>query len=319
MTLRRFLAGRRKYKAKDRMSDKSAIEWTDATWVTITGCSRVSEGCRHCYAERLTGTRLSHNAKYAGLTRLSGREHKWTGQIRLHEDELLKPLSWRKPRRIFVNSMSDTFHEKVPFEFVDKIFRVMSLSWRHHFQILTKRPERMAEYLNEDRPNHKRIGWSANETPPRPIKWPLPNVWLGTSVEDQATADERIPHLLRCPAAVRFLSCEPLLGPIDFRKVPGFNLAGQAGVDLLRNLWVIVGGESGPGARPMRPDWARSLRDQCQAAGVPFFFKQMGARPVGVRVRDQRGHDWEGNDDLRKREFPPEPNTGVTPALEGME
>jgi protein gp37 len=281
------------------VSDKSKIEWTDSTWNPVTGCSRVSEGCRNCYAERLAGTRLAQTPRYEGLTRISGGEPKWTGEVRLHEDVLFKPLSWKRPRRIFVNSMGDTFHEKVPFEFIDRMFAVMALCPQHTFQVLTKRPERMAEFLLT---RETTVGeWAVatgvlhygekrfREMAFKELRWiaegksVAPNVWLGTSVENQEEADRRIPHLLNCPAAVRFLSCEPLLGPVDSRAyletITLFKGDGGRGYragrkDVGRIHWVIVGGESGPGARPMEPEWAISLRRQCLSAGVPFFFKQ---------------------------------------------
>lgn len=222
--------------------------------------------------------------------------------VQLMRDRLRTPLGWKQPRTVFVNSVSDLFHVHVPFDFVDQVFAIMALTPRHTYQILTKRPERMAQYLNERWLSNG--GFNRSEVisgrmcdadgmvktitrlKPRGA-WPLPNVWLGTSVEDQATADARIPDLLNCPAVVRFLSCEPLLGPIVIDDAPrpfrGFmQMLRQAGVllnDPPQNEginWVIVGGESGEHARPMHPDWAKSLRDQCKDAGVPFFFKQWG-------------------------------------------
>lgn len=294
----------------------TSIEWTDATWNPVAGCSLVSPGCTNCYAMRMAARlEAMGQPKYVGLTRKVNGHHVWTGKVTTDDAALMQPLSWRKPRRVFVNSMSDLFHEAVPFEFVDRVFAVMALTPQHTYQILTKRPERMAEYL-EDRDVVKRIfGPAISFLAARDVniefeawvgsicskkesyKWPLPNVWLGTSVEDQSRADERIPHLLRCPAVVRFLSVEPMLGPIDLTRLePG---KGMDGLDCLRGgwhqgdgriyeqhstptgehgsiSWVIVGGESGPGARPMHPQWARDIRDQCQAAGVPYFFKQWG-------------------------------------------
>lgn len=219
------------------MSQYSTIEWTDATWNPVTGCSPVSSGCSNCFAAQLAATRLKHLPAYEGLATVNSRgQGVFNGTIKLHEDRLLDPLKWRKPRRIFVNSMSDLFHESVPFEFIDRVFAVMALCPQHTFQILTKRPERMAEYLNRpamtsllaravangpiqfwERGSHL-YHYEFDLTPSGFSwcgQWPLPNVWLGTSVENQAAADERIPHLLRCPAAVRFLSCEPLLGEVD--------------------------------------------------------------------------------------------------------
>lgn len=307
---------------------KSSIEWTDETWNPVSGCTRVSAGCDNCYAVKMT-KRLDAmgQEKYSGLVNL-GKGH-FNGIVKCHEDTLTIPLKAKKPRRYFVNSMSDLFHKEVPLEFIDTVFAVMALCPQHTFQILTKRPERMAEYLSfVDPGGFREVVWAnalRHLRDPEPFRsttsavpWPLPNVWLGTSVEDQATADERIPHLLRCPAAVRFLSCEPLLGPVDLsRWLCGANPEGRplgycvlcgspkgfpesheshdnawpsclnpeciaaheakASVSFKRSLhWVIVGGESGPGARPMHPNWARSLRDQCVAAQVPFFFKQWG-------------------------------------------
>lgn len=244
----------------------------------------------------------------------------WNNQIALIPEALTIPIKWTKPRRIFVNSMTDLFHEQVPFDYIDKVFAVMALCPQHVFQVLTKRPERMAEYLGSG--SKLKIGpgvwndvawamadivlsfpvdegcrrWAAGANPYGPIDtgeaWPLPNVWLGTSTEDQKTADERIPHLLKCPAAVRFLSCEPLLGPVDLGTIPIMHMGQSTDVNILKSSfmtpsggavvrapmihWVIAGGESGHEARPMHPDWARELRDQCQAAGVAFHYKQWG-------------------------------------------
>lgn len=283
------------------MGDKTGIEWTDATWNPIRGCSRVSEGCRNCYAETVAGRFSKPGLPYEGLIARGGQ---WNGKVRLLPEMLAQPYRWVKPRRIFVNSMSDLFHESVPFEFIASVFAVMGVTTRHTYQILTKRPERMLaffEWLGEDdRYDDDRImdHWpeGLDWTPSRngrggydncgPL-WPYENVWLGVSVEDQATADARIPLLLEAPAAVRWISAEPLLGPVDIawalghRKgmVAGFQHRGRfaPGFELLRPLdWVVVGGESGSNARPMHPDWARSMRDQCAAEGVAFLFKQWG-------------------------------------------
>jgi len=259
------------------MSEKSNIAWTDASWNPVTGCSHVSEGCRNCYAETLS-------------LRFGWSKKPWTAQnaaenVVLHPDRLEAPLHWRKPRRIFVNSMSDLFHEEVPQDFIASVFVVMERARHHTFQILTKRAERMREAVS---------------LPHRDSRWPLPNIWLGLSCEDQATADQRIPLLLDTPAAVRFVSCEPLLAPIDLTRIvlpndgyahrfpPEVDALNRAHVDGLgfeRGIkqgldWVIVGGESGPGFRPMSLDWARSIREQCRAAGVAYFGKQnSGPRP----------------------------------------
>ena len=233
------------------MGNKSGIEWTDATWNPVTGCSKVSAGCKHCYAER-DWARLSANPK----TVYYGR--KFT-DVRCHPERLWEnsPGRWEKPRRVFVNSMSDLFHPDVPFEFIDDVFEFINCSPMHIFQILTKRPERMLEYF-------ARYGTLIAD---------MDHVWLGVSVEDQAAADERIPLLLESPAAVRWISAEPLLGPVDLSN----HLACMCGMCGGEHLdWVVVGGESGPKARPMHPQWARDLRDQCAAASVPFLFKQWG-------------------------------------------
>jgi protein gp37 len=257
------------------------IEWTDETWNPVTGCTKVSQGCRACYAERLApkvfaGQRVPD---MGGDDPYASRPRVFT-DVRCHPERLDAPLHWKKPRRIFVNSMSDLFHEDVPDEFIDKIFAVMARCPQHTFQVLTKRPKRMLEYL----------GWPFrpasilqidHEAPPDLAtgRWPLPNVWLGVSVEDQETADERIPLLLQTPAAVRFISAEPLLGPIDLDGwLPGLFEWKHERAML---GWVIAGGESGPKARPSHPDWFRSLRDQCAAAGVPYFFKQWGEHLAG--------------------------------------
>ncbi|MFZ1430585.1 MAG: phage Gp37/Gp68 family protein [Geminicoccaceae bacterium] len=309
------------------MGDRTGIEWTDASWNPLRGCSRVSEGCRHCYAETVAARFSGPGQPYEGLakrvTRPDGTsEARWTGEVELVEHMLEQPLRWKRPRRIFVNSMSDLFHESVPDEWIDEIFAVMACAPQHVFQVLSKRPERMLAYLTDPDLLERidcMIGYLADrhsdplarrttdlratapylsgDDPP----WPLPNVWLGVSVEDQATADERIPVLLDTPAAVRWISAEPLLGPVDLCSTKGGTLwmGGQRGcggthrgigsADCPREPhhhhddrckpgldWVVTGGESGTGARPMHPDWARSLRDQCTAAGVPFLFKQNG-------------------------------------------
>lgn len=242
----------------------TAIEWTDAVWNPVTGCSKVSEGCRNCYAFALHDMR--HKAYLEGK-KLPAQYAKPFSEIQLFPDRLEQPLRWKKPRRIFVNSMSDLFHESVPDDFIEKVFKIMCVADRHTYQVLTKRPDRMQWWFQH-------YAWNLTHTP---------HIWLGTSVENQKAADERIPLLLQTPAAVRFLSCEPLLGPVDLTNYLPYQYQAtdewgsftdvyeQPGVD-----WIIVGGESGPGARPMHPDWVRSLRDQCQATGVSFFFKQWG-------------------------------------------
>ena len=250
------------------MGDKSAIEWTDATWNPVTGCSKVSPGCDNCYAIRETN-RHRNLPNYAGLTKKvvswnTRTTLDWTGEVRCHPELLDLPLRWKTPRRIFVCSMSDLFHDKVPWEFLCQVFDMMALARQHTFQVLTKRPGRMAYFAEKVWPRYGR------GTPSMYMgEWP-PNVWAGTSVESQRYAP-RLDCLARVPARVRFVSVEPMLGPVDLQNWLGCDAEDR---DCLQ--WVICGGESGPGARPMHPEWARSLRDQCQRAGVPFFFKQNG-------------------------------------------
>ena len=339
------------------MSQNTSIEWTDSTWNPIRGCTRVSEGCRNCYAERVAARFSGPGQPYEGLA-MRGPA-RWTGKVALVESALTDPLRWRKPRKCFVNSMSDLFHESVPDEWIDRIFAVMALAPHITFQVLTKRPERMADYcdgLTCLRGAHRLAAAVRAAATPRSQGHslnvirrllheggagavPLPNVWLGVSVEDQATADARIPLLLQTPAAVRSVSAEPLLGPVDFgavRMTHGgrenvlrgdvSNFARRNGIDRLNSVdWLIVGGESGPGARPCDVEWVRSIVRQCRAAGVACFVKQLGARPVGdgcacsaeegnegahllecyLRLRSRNGGDpAEWPEDLRVREFP---------------
>lgn len=270
------------------MADSSKIEWCDATWNCVTGCTKVSQGCKHCYAER-DWKRLSANP----ATSYYGRAF---ADVRCHPERLAQPLHWKKRRRIFVNSMSDLFHESVPDAFIERVWATMTHAKQHIFQILTKRPTRMQSVVKDLSDINGR---------------PLPNVWLGVSAENQAAADERIPLLLETPAGVRFVSIEPMLGDIRLgsflqrapsaafadgritRDMPAWTRIGATAID-----WVICGGESGPHARPMHPDWVRSLRDQCVAAGVSFFMKQMGG------ARDKRDALEDLPEDLRIREFP---------------
>lgn len=319
------------------MADKSKIEWTDATWTIVQGCDPVSPGCTHCYVGPLLWRMMHHpDPKISGPLQGLIEKHvnaagetilRFTGKLALREDRLTWPLRWKEPRMIFVPSHGDLFHHNVPDSFIDKVFAVMALCPQHTFQVLTKRAERMREYLTADGvvPNSSiemRARWYAEKTKAgsyKHILWPLPNVWLGVSAERQQEADERIPHLLNTPAAVRFVSCEPLLGPIDLRCI---TVDGDGQMDALvpdtwegvwerewkdksgqgadedraafldwYNFppnselptgqlhpcldWVIVGGENGQ--RPMHPDWARSLHNQCAVAGVAFFFKQYGS------------------------------------------
>lgn len=251
------------------MADHTKIEWTDATWSPITGCSVTSPGCKHCYAMQLAGTRLKHHESRAGLTLDTSAGPVWTGEVRFNSQWLDQPLRWKKPRKIFVCAHSDLFHESVPDEWIDKVFAVMALARRHIFQVLTKRAKRMREYfsaLTRDRIEEaaREMGYTFRHSGAWMLALPLPNVWLGVSVEDQKRANERMPDLIMTPAAVRWVSAEPLLENIHIASWLYF-------VD-----WVVVGGESGPKARPMHPQWARDLRDQCAEAGVPFLFKQWG-------------------------------------------
>lgn len=262
----------------------SKIEWTDETWNPITGCSVVSPGCTNCYAMRQAGTRLKNMPQYEGLTLLDAKKPVWNGKLRFNESALDKPSGWRKPRRIFVNSMGDLFHENVPHDILDKIWMVMALNRHHTFQILTKRPELARAYLGRGQPevvsDIYTVAHGTKECP-----WPLPNVWLGVSVENQMMAERRIPLLLDTPAAIRWISAEPLLGNLylEASEVP-VDTTGDGESDDCETMnllalgldWVVTGGESGPDARPMNPIWALSLRDQCVRNGVAFNFKQWG-------------------------------------------
>lgn len=231
------------------MAQTSKIEWTETTWNPVTGCTKVSPGCKFCYAER-----MAKRLKAMGQPR-----YRNGFRLTLQDDLIDLPRKWRKPRVIFVNSMSDLFHTDVPLEFIQRCFETMAETPQHTYQVLTKRPERVAEVASY-------------------LPWP-PNVWMGTSVEN-ANYTWRVRELVRTPAAVRFLSVEPLLGPI--RRLP------------LRGVgWVIVGGESGPGARPMKPEWVTNLRDQCVARSVPFFFKQWGGVQKSRTGRKLEGETWD--------------------------
>ena len=214
------------------MATGSSIEWTDATWNPVTGCTKVSQGCKNCYAER-----MAHRLQAMALPK-----YRAGFKVAIHPGTLEEPLRWRKPRRVFVCSMSDLFHEQVPAAFIRKVFEVMNAASRHTFQLLTKRPHRAAEIAGD-------VAWG-------------PNIWVGTSIEDQRVL-QRLAEIKRVPACIRFLSLEPLLGPLPTLSLEGIE-------------WVIVGGESGPRARAMQPAWVRDIRDQCLTTGVPFFFKQWG-------------------------------------------
>jgi protein gp37 len=342
------------------VSTTSSIEWTDKTWNPVRGCSVISPGCVNCYAMKQAHRFSGPGKAYAGLTKMTKAGPQWTGAIRTVDDALRAPLSWRKPARVFVNSMSDLFHEDVPFDFVCSVFGVMAKASRHTFQILTKRPARMREWfawvddlgLGPDGKSRDR-GMKYFD---HDYRWPLPNVWLGVSVEDQKRADERIPLLLQTPAAVRFISAEPLLGALRIENYLRCDVCkSRYGTHDCQNDalvavgepgpcpygpfvdWVIVGGESGPGARPFDVAWARSIVAQCKAAGVASFVKQLGSvalvpsgrrthfdyrfvkRAEGRRFKEYDGEHWQMNTadrkggdplewpaDLRVRQFPQE-------------
>jgi protein gp37 len=267
------------------------IEWVvnedgtaGETWNPTLGCKKVSPGCDACYAIRTATIRAGnpHPAiadAYAGLTERTDNGLDWTGVVRTLPDRLDKPLRWRKPRRIFVDSQSDLFHDAVPDEFIAQVFAVMAATPRHTYQLLTKRHGRMRSLLNVGR-FFEQVVYESETYDLARVPWPLPNLWLGVSVEDQKRADLRVPALLHTPAAVRWISAEPLLGPVDLSPY------------LAELDWVVAGGESGPGARLAVPHWFRQMRDQCAAADVPFLFKQWGdwgpTGAVGIGGTDPR-------------------------------
>jgi protein gp37 len=353
------------------MSARTSIEWTDASWNPVRGCTKVSEGCRHCWAMRMAA-RMSKPGQWGhGFGRFRDGAPEWTGRVELVPGMLSAPLRWRKPRRVFLSSF-DLFHEALPDEAIDRVFAVMALARQHTFQVLTKRPERMRRYLETPREclgyagdpvvaPVMHVAWRAGQlVEDGDVQadavscgpWPLPNVWLGVSVEDQATADERIPLLLQTPAAVRFVSYEPALGPVDFRSLR-CGPSRDAWLDALGGMrgaahslkdgrgldWIIVGGESGPGARPFDVVWARAVVGQCKDAGVACFVKQLGAVPFDGafcghgpadaahldngciwRLSNRMGVDpLEWPKDLRVREFPetPEPLAATSPRGRG--
>ena len=242
------------------MSDNSKIEWTDATWNPVTGCTKVSPGCKHCYAQTFA-------ERFRGVP---GHPFEQGFDLRLWPERLQLPLAWKTPRRIFVNSMSDLFHDRVPDLFIDRVFETMQRADWHEFQVLTKRPERMATYLSER--GQRRTNFGTRH----------PHIWLGASVETQRYV-ERAELVANLPSAVRFLSCEPLLGPLDLRHVLGPRAVN----------WIIVGGESGHGARAMDPAWALDIRDQCAQVDVPFFFKQWGGPNKKVTGRLLEDRTWD--------------------------
>lgn len=240
------------------MATHSKIEWTEMTWNPVTGCSKVSQGCKYCYAERMA----------ARLKAMRVKHYENGFEVALHEDSLETPFKWKKPRVVFVNSMSDLFHESVPLEFIERVFATMTRCPQHTFQILTKRSERLREVANS-------------------LSWPA-NVWMGVSVEDQRVVS-RIENLKYVPAAVRFLSCEPLIGPLNNLSLNGIH-------------WVIVGGESGPGARPMKEEWVHSILNQCRTNHVPFFFKQWGGVRKHIAGRELNGRTYDAMPILTEQE-----------------
>ncbi|MFC4128892.1 phage Gp37/Gp68 family protein [Nocardia rhizosphaerae] len=270
---------------------KTSIEWAEYTWNPVTGCDKVSPGCDHCYAEG-----IAH--RFAGTPQFPNGFG-----VTLRPERLGEPLRWRKPQRVFVNSMSDLFHADVPDEFIAKVFGVMAHAEQHTFQVLTKRPGRMRSLLRSDA-FRELVFKSVDVELPDVMgdAWPIPNVWLGVSAEDQKWADVRIPVLLDTPATVRFVSAEPLLGPVDLAQylepLEDPSACGDeehcspwSRIDCLH--WVIVGGESGRGARPMHPDWVRSLRDQCVEASVPFLFKQWGEYVTPDQMTEDAFRAWD--------------------------
>src|SRR6185312_668084 len=332
------------------MGANSSIEWTDATWNPTRGCSRVSPGCGGaadvggCYADRQAYRFSGPGMPYEGLVRLGKQGPRWTGDVRLVPEKLVEPLRWTNPRRVFVNSMSDLFHETLSNKEIASIFGVMAACPHHTFQVLTKRASRMREWfdwLDAENPTAEGkimrcfgaacerlrdedglFRGAAGRMVTRRVAraWPLPNVWIGVSAEDQQRAEERVPELLRVPAAVRFVSFEPALGPINFApwigavedEGDGHCVRCRVGHELYEEYqcppgfgpflnWVIVGGESGPGARPFDVAWARSVVTQCRAAGVACFVKQLGANPYAYQLGDvsrlpqlvaRKGGDW---------------------------
>lgn len=306
----------------------TTIEWTDEVWNPVVGCSRVSAGCEHCYAERHAHRGMVE--AHRGLTVLGKHGPRWTGEVRCLPERLEQPLRWRNPRRIFVNSMSDLFHESVPYEFIAAVFGVMAVCPQHSFQLLTKRPgvakaffQALARITSNGfgTPASRALEWCRTKAISRGVppgnlphhsfipgvQWPLPSVWLGVSVENRATAEARLTVLREVPNAMPWCSYEPALEAVSF----------ESHLDYLR--WIVCGGESGPRARPFDIGWARSTIRQCRDAGVPVFIKQLGSNPCVVRdgpfdvqlyplkraLRDHKGGDMsEWPEDLRIRQWP---------------
>jgi protein gp37 len=265
------------------MGSKTGISWTDSTWNPVTGCSKISAGCKNCYAKQL------HDKRYKAYHAGKAMPEQYSTPfevIRLHNNRLQIPIHWKKPRKIFVCSTGDLFHEGVSFYFIEEVWDIMFDCPEHTFQILTKRPDRMLEFAN----------WMVNR---RNRNIDYHNVWLGTSIENQEQADERIPYLLSTPAQVRFISAEPLLGELNLSKPCGFDKPIQT--QAMEGIsWVIVGGESGKAARSMNMVWAWSIRYQCKEFGVPFFMKQLSQADYPNTFRDFNSFP----KDLQIREFP---------------
>jgi len=264
------------------MADQTKIEWTDATWNPITGCSIVSPGCTNCYAMALAGTRLRNHDSRKGLTKQVNGKHVWTGEVRLNRQWIHQPSQWTKPRMIFVCAHGDLFAENVPDDWILDVLTVIACNPQHTFQVLTKRAERMFDFMSQfDLLEDIYANWSGFSGAPREVQsWPLHNLWLGVSVEDQRRANERR-DMLACLAAegwTTWVSYEPALGPVDWR-----------GWESLK--WLVSGGESGPDARPSHPDWHRAARDFCAAHGIPYLFKQWG-NWIAVLDRDHEDPDW---------------------------
>lgn len=339
------------------MADHTKIEWTDATWNPITGCQIVSPGCTNCYAMKLAGGRLQHHPSRAGLTQESKSGPVWTGEVRFNREWLTQPLQWTKPRMIFVCAHGDLFADGVEDEWLDQIFAVMALAPNHVFQVLTKRPEKMRAYITDERAYGRILEAAAALRADRPYLGDIPisdprhagfwtQLWLGVSVEDQPRAEQRIPILLDTPASIRWISAEPMLGEVDWKRwlpagrrairpngepfiaphfymircercgwtgssefcgtdswgddsdvyCPNCHTSGADSCMLPHLDWVVAGGESGHGARPMHPDWVRSLRDQCAAADIPFLFKQWGNWQIASEGNGHLDHQMERND-----------------------
>lgn len=297
------------------------ISWTEETWNPIRGCSRVSKGCVECYAEKVAARFSGPGLPYEGLTDSKGR---WNGIVRFVPEKLTEPLRWARPRRIFTNSMSDMFHESLSNDEIAVLFGIMAASKRHTFQVLTKRAKRMREWfkwLEEECDNHdvtyeqaanvcwaKTLWFCEKNGLPQPKlgnvlpEWPLPNVWLGVSVENQKAADDRLQHLLECPATVRWVSYEPALGPVMFDAVK--SESGHCFNALEGLHWIVVGGESGTGARPFELSWADSVLLQCRSNNVAFFMKQLGADSDSDAKAKKGNIMEEWPEHLRVREYP---------------